>query len=436
MLLADRERLVRQICPWVLFGFTLDALLSTPADRDLHVLELWSGVQSIVNAARACGLEAEPFDKAISLDQDILTSHGFGAAVNLVMRLSINGLLWMAPVCSSWGFMNAANCQRGSHNALAGNIDYEPVAQGNMMAKMCAFLFALAWARGVEVAVENPACSSLFKFPPVEGILDSIVACAQISTCVVPRCAYDSKPPGLRPLKRYRFVATGAWILQTSRPCTCPGGKHLQLTTTSTGRDGRCKVSGKSEELKQSGAYPPSLGQAVVSAWSSSSGFPESSSASSFSGFPVSISPGNDDAHQPSRNWKMQDEASEEEATGPLVAQKSGKKRRASWAACRSAAGCSRSSLVGQAALSPRSSSSGFPKSSSASSSSGFPVSSAPGGDDVRQPRRSWKMQDEASGAKDIRPLMTQRTGKKRRASWAACCSSSEDEPTETTRRG
>ena len=139
-------------------------------------------------------------------------------------------------------------------------------------------------------------------------------------------------------------MATGTCITLTSRPCLCPDGRHLLLTTTSTDQDGRIKVSGKREMLKQSGAYPPSLGQAVVGAWSGSSGFLESPSSSSSSGFPVSIAANSGNVHQPSRTWAMQDEESEENATPKLVSQNSGKKRRASWATC-----CSSDDELGEA---------------------------------------------------------------------------------------
>lgn len=53
---------------FTLFGdFTVDNVLAniawTSMERDLDVVELWSGVQSIVNAAIAKGHTAKPYDK-------------------------------------------------------------------------------------------------------------------------------------------------------------------------------------------------------------------------------------------------------------------------------------------------------------------------------------------------------------------------------------
>lgn len=101
---------------------------------------------------------------------------GFTNAVKLVMRLRPGGLLWMATVCSSFVFANSSNTHRNLNNPEArhcnsmnimqrcqqprttiqlyldgqGDETYEPVAQGNLMAKIAAWLMVLATSRGVK----------------------------------------------------------------------------------------------------------------------------------------------------------------------------------------------------------------------------------------------------------------------------------------------
>jgi len=60
--------LLRLCATFTLFGdFTVDNVLAniawTSMQRDLDVVELWSGVQTIVNAALKKGLRAMPYDK-------------------------------------------------------------------------------------------------------------------------------------------------------------------------------------------------------------------------------------------------------------------------------------------------------------------------------------------------------------------------------------
>lgn len=52
--------------PLLVFGYSLQDVVREFSDvpRDLDVVELWSGVESVVNAARRLGLRAQPFDLA------------------------------------------------------------------------------------------------------------------------------------------------------------------------------------------------------------------------------------------------------------------------------------------------------------------------------------------------------------------------------------
>ncbi len=95
------------------------------------------------------------------MSEDILTKDGFVAAVRYTLRLVAGGLLWMAPVCSSFGFMNASNCKRSAENSWRGDETYKSVQEGNLGADIACFLCWLAWARGVEVAIENPSGSDM-----------------------------------------------------------------------------------------------------------------------------------------------------------------------------------------------------------------------------------------------------------------------------------
>jgi hypothetical protein len=58
----------------------------------------------VAAAASARGLEARTFDICHGPDEDITTSSGFVKAMRLVLQLKKNGLLAMAPVCSSFVF--------------------------------------------------------------------------------------------------------------------------------------------------------------------------------------------------------------------------------------------------------------------------------------------------------------------------------------------
>ena len=173
------------------------------------------------------------------------------------MRLREGGLLWQAPVCSSFVFANSSNCKRTIDNPY-GDEGYEAVVQGNHMAMCAAFLMALACARNIEVAIGNPVLSQIFRFPPLAKVLEGL----KVSYHITDACAFSSKPFGKRFLKTFKIAATGQWAERMVKRCRCEGGVHLALMTT--GENG--SVSG-TKALKESQAYPPRLGKAVVKAW-------------------------------------------------------------------------------------------------------------------------------------------------------------------------
>jgi hypothetical protein len=248
-------------CTLHLFGFTVTAVLEKAEEwveaRDLDVVELWSGVEAITRAAINKRFRARAFDVIHSPTEDITTEAGFNLALRYVLRLRPSGLLAMAPVCSSFTFPNTSNTKR-TKSRVQGDIDYEPVRAGNLMANIAAFFLAVAVARGVHCSMENPAGSLMFSFlAPTLRLFPFLVA------GIADRCAYSEEPFGERFKKPYKFMATGDWIRAMARKCSCPNKEHAHLMTDVDG-----KKTGNLSLMKASQAYPDALGVALVDAWS------------------------------------------------------------------------------------------------------------------------------------------------------------------------
>ena len=169
-----------EACYSVIFGFIVAAVLDGTSEDD--VVELWSGVEAIVCAAIAAGLAAQGFDKHRiegvtdtadpGTTESILLEAGFHKALELVLRVRDGGLAWMAPVCSSWIFLNLVNTKRNLSGGprFSGNLAYAPVRDGNRMAEMAAFLFAVAVLRGAHAVIESPASSMMFRSEPAASV--------------------------------------------------------------------------------------------------------------------------------------------------------------------------------------------------------------------------------------------------------------------------
>ena len=251
----------------VLFDtYTVASVLKNPEYanivRDVDIVELWSGVGTVVAAGAALGLQALPFDRdrvpgETEDTEDITSRVGFLRALGYIMRLKIGGLLHMAPVCSSFVFANSNNCKRHGPD-FEGNMLYDAVCTGNLMATLSAFFMLLAHMREVYASAENPCGSTYFNFRPVHKVFDALGVIYQTTD----GCRFSTVRKGKRFLKRFKFAATGPWICKVFRRCNCPGGLHEELMTT----DANGGVSG-TPNLKTSQAYPKALGAAIVAAW-------------------------------------------------------------------------------------------------------------------------------------------------------------------------
>ena len=173
----------------------------------------------------------------------------------------------MAPVCSSWVWLNLVNTKRYQSNSYYGDESYEPVRIGNQIALACAFLWLLAQRRQVQAVCENPPPSCMWKFPPLVSVLKSYGVDYFDTICH--RCAYEKFRKSLRIGKTYKLVATGAWIGKVGRKCSCLGGKHISLCKVIV-KSCKKRTTGYRKLLAKSAAYPPALGIAVVKAWQTS----------------------------------------------------------------------------------------------------------------------------------------------------------------------
>ena len=254
-------------CQLKLFGNTVKSILEANdlRDRDLDVVELWSGVGSIVKAAQTHA--AVPFDinrrpGVTDVEgpgnEDITSPAGFNKALDYVLRLRPSGLLFMAPVCSSFSFCNMHNTKRNRDN-VRGDESYAPVQKGNLMADIAGFFLCVALARKVHTVIENPVGSLIFShLAPITNLFGTL------EFATADRCAYVNKKPGEVTYKKpYKFLVSGRWLRDRLRKCTCVGRQHAPLMV----KNEKGQISGRAQCLTESAAYPRALGEAIVAAW-------------------------------------------------------------------------------------------------------------------------------------------------------------------------
>ena len=130
----------------------------------MHLVEWFSGVQSVVAAFREQGLKACGFDvENNSWTQDFMSDLGFLNALQRVRRLiPRTGFSSFACVCSSWIFLSRGSTGRSAVNPT-GNAELPSVRNANTMVSRTVLLILLGVARFTGWMIEQPRGSLLGK---------------------------------------------------------------------------------------------------------------------------------------------------------------------------------------------------------------------------------------------------------------------------------
>jgi hypothetical protein len=203
--------------------------------------------------------------------------------------LRVGGLLWLAPLCSSWVFYNVSRTKRCKANEYKGDMSYPPVQDGNLMAEACVFLVKLAKARGLHFAIENPKGSYIW----LSCFFKQLLCWSGVACCFVSRCAFDSEPKGHRIMKVYQVCGSGPWVKRMETSCPCGDAQHRHLTESWVDATGRKRTKGNRELLQASQVYPAAMAELVIESWLSESRSPDAQHAA-FQG---------DTSHPSSMSW-------------------------------------------------------------------------------------------------------------------------------------
>jgi hypothetical protein len=250
-------------------------------DRDLDIVEMYSGVGSIHSAAVDRGLRSQAFDKHRVKDltdraggycEDVTSLDGFENAIRVVLRIRPGGMVTFALKCSSFISACASVHQRKGCNNWRGNEDKAIVQYGNSIANATAVLVVVAFLREVIPVLENPVSSKVWDYPEIAEAICKVQA---IHSAIVPRCAYDDAPDGKRMGKKFRFLSNQSWITRIQQACPCKKD-HVscarKFVQQDTGKAKACTIgkerwSGIKDKMIESQSYPKRLGIAIVDAW-------------------------------------------------------------------------------------------------------------------------------------------------------------------------
>ena len=73
-----------------------------PKERDLDGCEIFAGVRSIARGFQKFGMNMQAYDILYDSSHDITSDLGLQKILEGVFRVKRGGLVWLAPVCSTW----------------------------------------------------------------------------------------------------------------------------------------------------------------------------------------------------------------------------------------------------------------------------------------------------------------------------------------------
>ena len=220
----------------------------------LDALEICAGKARITKALRARGCCAVPYDNmTISPSMDLLTPLGFALAVRLVLSLGRGALLWLAPPCSSWVWVNRATSGRSPLN-WEGNKGLVYVAEANRFVTRLALLLWIASYKGVVWVAEQPQSSVMAYHKRLQEVFRALGAYeARVSLGAF-------RAPSRKNLKLW---SPAMWIGELA-------GYRAPLTFAERtarkriNKHGFLVTDGDQKKLKQSQAYTRKFGRVVA----------------------------------------------------------------------------------------------------------------------------------------------------------------------------
>ena len=257
--------LLKRVCAWgapllfiKLLRLVLAALISCKCDMvPLDFVEFFAGQQAVTLAMREAALAAAVFElKLDPLGQNMLTTLGFANAVTLCLTLKPGSGSLLAPVCSSWTFMNRGTSKR-SIAVPYGASGVESVKQGNVMVARCVLLLILLAGRGCWWVLGQPRRSLLQEHPAFQHL---------VSVCPVYRHRIQMCHYGGNSRKSTWLYSNAAWIADVDafRTHDLPATHAVELATKSINKAGKVVVTGNAQ-LKDSQHYPKGFGKAICS---------------------------------------------------------------------------------------------------------------------------------------------------------------------------
>jgi hypothetical protein len=219
----------------------------------LELLEVFAGEQAVTLAAQEAGRLSVGYEIRKCKDyMDFLGDRGFAYCLQLCLALVPCAQMMMAPVCSSFVWINRYTSKRSLLNPL-GDQRKLYVAQANCMASRVVLMALIALAKGVLLFIEQPRGSLLEAHPRFQWF---------VKRHTLYRCSINMKSFGGETLKPTWLYCAHQCIQHFPAYGKYSGAETSKATVIRTVNSaGKVCVTG-GPDLKSTQAYPRGFGLA------------------------------------------------------------------------------------------------------------------------------------------------------------------------------
>lgn len=226
------------------------------AHQRLDLLEVFAGQKAVTRAARAAGRIAIGIEINDDMEyMDVMSAKGYAFVLAMGVGLRAGAQAVMAPVCSSWTWMNRGTSQRSLATPL-GDMTKDYARNANAMVVRVILLCLLCMAKGVMFMLEQPRHSLMETHPCFQWlVMHHKIWRVSIQ---MGRFGGETKKP------TWVYSAHRCVLALTEYACSSlPRSGQKQTAVRTHAPDGQILVCGGCD-LKGTQSYPWGFGRAVT----------------------------------------------------------------------------------------------------------------------------------------------------------------------------
>lgn len=246
---------VRAPTAFIQLLLTVALVFGIPVE-DLDLVEYFAGMKAVTRAAARAGRAAVGYEIKDNELMDWMSDEGWSFALWLALKLKKCAQSMLAPVCSSWTWMNRHTSGRSIERPL-GRPHLKYIKDANTMVSRVALMCLLLTVKGIFWVLEQPK-GSLLEYHPRIQMLARHFNLFRVS---FPMGNFGGETQ--KDTWCYSFHSCVMKLPQYATTKFVKANSGIQVVVVKTDKSGKTSVSG-GKDLKGTQHYPDGFGEAIT----------------------------------------------------------------------------------------------------------------------------------------------------------------------------